>query len=164
MRLEKENRGEMKKIYYSETQSMKMLVFILISIGVFVLLAGIFQWGSKPAPLGLTIFIFLLLAGLTLPFYQLSIKICESHARIRFGIGWLKRKIAIDNLDLSDIQIIDLPWYAGIGYRISSEGSFFNTKPGPAVLIKTKDGSPPFFVGTDKYEEIIRVLHQLQKS
>lgn len=154
----------MKKIYYRETQKMRIFVFAMCIIGGLVLIASIFQWGSKPIPIGLGLLIALLFVGLLLPFHNLTIRVCESHATVKFGIGWLKRQVLLDNLDLNTVQIIDLPWYVGIGYRISTEGTFFNTKPGPALLIKTKDGSPPLFVGTNNYEEIITTIQSIQKS
>ena len=154
----------MKKIYYRETQPMNIFIGIIGLFGLFIILAGIFQWGSKPVPMGIAILIILLFAGLISVFYNLTISICESQATVQFGVGWLKRRTPIDKLDLSTTRVINLPWYAGVGYRVSTEGTFFNTKPGPLLLIKTKDGSPPLFVGTNNYEEIVSVIRKLQED
>ncbi len=114
---------------------MKIFNWVLVGISILILLASIFQWGSKPIPiLGAVLFIAILAVPLLL-FYKLSITIDAGEAIIQFGIGLLRRKININNLDLSTAQVIDLPWQAGVGYRISTEGAFFNTRPGPALFI-----------------------------
>lgn len=151
----------MSKVLYKETQSLWWLVLIFVFMGGQILLAGIFQWGTKPLPLNIAILIGLLLILPTFLFYNLTITITEEYAFAKFGIGLLKRKVLLKDLDISKAEITSLPLLAGIGYRYGSRGLFLNAKPGPALFIPAKNGGKHFFVGTGNGEEIIEVLRNL---
>jgi len=67
----------MSKVRYKETQSLWWLVLIFVLMGGQILLAGIFQWGTKPVPLNIAILIGLLPILPTFLFYNLTITITE---------------------------------------------------------------------------------------
>jgi hypothetical protein len=94
----------------------------------------------------------------------MTITIDIEMATVKFGIGWLQRKIPVQDLDLTTAEIVNLPWYVGVGYRINNRGTFFNTKPGPALLIKTKNKNNEFFVGTKHGKKIIEILQEIQNA
>jgi len=133
----------------------------MASFAVPVLISGINQSGSKPIPLGLSIFIFCLMFLPAVLFYNLKITITEEYALAQFGPGLLKRKVLLKDLDISKAEITSLPLLAGIGYRYGSRGLFLNAKPGTALFIPAKNGGKHFFVGTGNGEEIIEVLRNL---
>ncbi len=150
---------------FEETQPMYGFVafFILITLGM--LASTYFQWGRNPiSSWGLAIILSIVTTLPVFLFYNMKIVIDTKTASVRFGIGWLKRSIAIHDLDLTTAQIVKIPWYAGIGYRINNRGTFFNTKPGSAVYIKTKNKLSEFYVGTRHAEEIIRLIEELQST
>ncbi len=147
----------MSKVLYKETQSLWWLVLIFIIMGGQIILAGIYQWGSKPIPLDIAILIGVLLILPTLLFYQLTITVTEEYAFAKFGIGLLKRKVNLKDLELSKAEITSLSLASGIGYRYGSRGLFLNTKPGPALFIPSKKGKH-FFIGTKNGEEILKVM------
>lgn len=150
---------------YLESQPMLWPIILFASITIFIIFATYFQWGSKPITSWLyTIPLVIINILPLLTFYNMKITIDSEVASVKFGIGWLHRKIAIQDLDLSTAEIVKLPWYAGVGYRINNRGTFFNTKPGPALLIKTKKRNTEFFVGTIHGEKIITLLQEIQKS
>ncbi|WP_299768011.1 hypothetical protein [uncultured Dokdonia sp.] len=154
-----------KQIRYTETQSMYWFVGLFVFITIFILLATYFQWGSKPITSWLFALPLIVINILPiLAFYNMKIIIDLEVASVKFGIGWLQRKIPIQDLDLSTAEIVRLPWYAGVGYRINSKGTFFNTRPGAALLIKTKNRNTEFFVGTKNGEQIITILKEIQKD
>lgn len=136
----------------------------MMGIAAFVLFAAFMGWGSKPAPIELGFFIFILFGLLSLPFYKLTITVTQHYAVASFGIGWIKKKVLIKDLDLTTAEIVNLPWYAGVGYRWGSQGTFMNTRPGPALLIKTHNKYDEFFVGTKNGSAIIRVIEQVQNN
>lgn len=148
----------MSKVLYKETQSLWWLVLILVLCGAQVLLAGIFQWGSKPIPMSMAILIASLLILPAVLVYNLTIIITEEYAFAKFGIGLLKRKVLLIDLDISKAEITSLPLLAGVGYRFGSRGLFLNTRPGPALFIPAKNGEKHFFVGTQNGEEILKIL------
>lgn len=148
----------MNKILYKETQSLWWLALILIVCGGQVLLAGIFQWGSKPIPMSMAILIASLLILPAVLVYNLTITITEEYARAKFGIGLLKRKVLLKDLDISKAEITSLSLASGVGYRYGSRGLFLNTRPGPALFIPAKNGGKHFFIGTRNGEEILKIL------
>jgi len=154
----------MPKVLYKETQSLWWLTLILVLLGGQILLSGIFQWGSKPIPLEVAILIGGLIILPALLVYNLTIEITEEYAFAKFGIGILKRKVLLKDLDISKAEITELSLASGIGYRYGARGLFLNTKPGPALFIPAKEGKKHFFVGTRNGEEIIEILKNLSKD
>lgn len=148
----------MNKVLYKETQSLWWVSLILIFLGGQLLLSGIFQWGSKPIPLGVAIPLSVLIILPALLVYNLTIEITEKYAYAKFGIGLLKRKVLMKDLDLSKAEITSLSLASGVGYRYGSRGLFLNTKPGPALFIPSRNGKKHFFVGTKNGEELIALL------
>ncbi len=155
---------EEEKIYYSETQSLWWFVTLFSLLAIWVILAGIYQWGTKPIPLILALGLATLFILICLAFYQLKIVITATTAKAYFGVGWLKKQFDIHQLDISQARIEKIPLYYGIGYRISPKGVFLNTRPGPALYVPTTDRRSAFFVGTAQAGEIIEVLKELSKE
>ena len=151
----------MNPVLYKETQSLWWLTLILIILGGQLLLSGIFQWGTKPIPIEIAIIIGVLLILPALLVYNLTITITEEYAYAKFGIGILKRKVLLEDLDIKNAEITRLSLASGIGYRYGSRGLFLNTKPGPALYIPGKDGKKHFWVGTKNGEEIISIIKDL---
>ena len=148
----------MSQIRYKETQSWWWIALILASVGVQVLLAGIYQWGTKPVPMDIAVIIAAVTVLPGLLIYNLTITITEEFACAKFGIGLLKRKVLVEDLDIEKAEITHLSLASGIGYRYGSRGLFLNTKPGPALYIPGKEGKKHFWVGTKNGEEILRVI------
>ncbi|WP_299680608.1 hypothetical protein [uncultured Dokdonia sp.] len=155
----------MKHLKYEETQSMYWFTLLFVTVTIFIIAATYFQWGSNPISSWLFALPLIVINILPiLAFYNMKIVIDSEVASVKFGIGWLHRKIPIQDLDLSTAEIVHLPWYAGVGYRINNRGTFFNTKPGPALLIKTKNRNTEFFVGTKNGAQMIATLKELQRN
>lgn len=155
----------MKQIKYTETQHMYWFVIFLCVITILIILSTFFGLGNNPIPswgagglLASIIFFPILIL------YNMKITIDTEIASVKFGIGWIKRQIPVQDLDLSTAEIVRLPWYAGVGYRISLRGTFFNTRSGAALLIKTKNRNSEFFVGTKHGAQIITILQEIQNS
>ncbi|WP_299214969.1 hypothetical protein [uncultured Dokdonia sp.] len=155
----------MKHPKYKETQTLYWFVALFALISILIVCATYFQWGTKPIPswsYAIPLLVVNILPILIL--YNMTITIDTEMARVQFGIGWLKREIPIRDLDLTTAEIVHLPWYVGIGYRFNMRGTFFNTRPGPALFIKTKNRNTEFFVGTKHGKEIIALLEKMQEQ
>ena len=147
----------MPKVLHKKPQSLWWLVLLFLIVGCHGILAGVYQWGSKPIPLGMSILIGGILVLSTLFFYQLTITIPEEYALAKFGIDLLEHKVLIKDLELPKAKINSLSLLSGVVYRYDSRELFFNTKPGLALFIPgNKDNH--FFVGTKHGEKIIKVL------
>lgn len=155
----------MKEVKYKEIQTVYWFVVFFSVLTILINLHTYLGWGNHPIPswsAGGLLAGFLIFAMLI--FFNMTITINTEVASVKFGIGLIKRKIPVRDLDLNTAEIIHLPWYAVIGYRISLNGTFFNTKPGPALLIKTKNRNTEFFVGTKHGKEIIAIIEEIQKQ
>lgn len=155
----------MKHLKYKETQTMYWFVALFALTTIFIVLATYFQWGNRPISSWLYAVPLIVINILpVVAFYNMTITIDTEMATVKFGIGWLQRKIPVQDLDLTTAEMVHLPWYVGVGYRINNRGTFFNTKPGPALLIKTKNKNNEFFVGTKNGKKIIEILQEIQNA
>jgi hypothetical protein len=95
--------------------------------------------------------------------YRLTIKINDNYIIAIFGIGLLKRKIKILDIDFSTLEITKPPMLAGVGIRLTPKGWLWNVKFGKAIYFKSKSGKT-FFVGTDEPEIIVQKLRKVQSK
>ncbi|WP_460485388.1 hypothetical protein [Capnocytophaga sp. HP1101] len=142
-------------IKFKETQ------FSYILLSILALFIGIIAFSGYQSKEGWAI-IALLVAILVVVFYKLTTVIDDKGIVASFGVGILSRRMTFDEIDVSTLQLIDIPWYYGIGIRYTSSGIIYNTKYNKAIRIVSKDRKKVFLVGTDHYEEIKSIL--LQKN
>lgn len=151
----------MKKNIYVKTQY-GLLLNILMSLSVFLIYA-IYQNNSNSTSsmiLWLTIG-FMLIIWLLM--YKLTILIDKESITAIFGIGLLKRKVSINEIDFSTLKVVVPSKFTGIGIRLTPLGWLWNVKFGKAIYFKTKNGKT-FFVGTDEPEKIIAILLKLKNN
>lgn len=152
------------KIRYQESQPFYLILFILIPSAFLILTATLLQWGSDPMPLGVGIPLAGVLGLLCFPFYKMVITITDDVAMVKFGTGIFKRAIPVQNLDITNAKTIDLPWYWGIGYRFTPQGTLYSTSTGKGLYINTKDGSSEFFVSTSNGLAITKAIKEAQAA
>jgi len=116
-----QSHGETKKqilmTKYNKTQYgifMNVLFIILIP---FLIYSSYYQTGSKPIPMLVTIIISLLFLAIILMFYKLNITIKYETIEVKFGIGVISKSVKLQDIDLSTIKNIKMPWYYGIGIQ-----------------------------------------------
>ncbi|NWO30115.1 hypothetical protein [Capnocytophaga sp. oral taxon 903] len=142
-------------IEFKETQ------FSYILLSILALFIGIIALSGYQSKGGWAI-ILLLVAILVAVFYKLTTVIDDYGIVASFGIGFLSRRMNFQEMDVFTIQLVDIPWYYGIGIRYTSTGILYNTKHNKAIRILSKDRKKVFLVGTDHYGEIKSIL--LQKN
>ncbi len=142
------------KTLYKHTQYGKLLVIVLLLSLAGISYAYYYQTGVKPIPLPIFLIVSIILIVAILFFYKLTIQIDQEKITAIFGIGILKK-----SFDLKDIETIEkykIPWYAGIGIRLTPKGWLWNVSYGDAVLIKGKNNT--FLVGTNEVDVVIEKL------
>lgn len=152
------------KIRYQESQPFYLILFILIPSALFILVATLLQWGSNAMPLGVGIPLAGVLGLLCFPFYKMVITVTDQVATVKFGTGIFKKSITIGDLDLISARTVSLPWYWGVGYRFTPQGTLFSTTTGKGLYINTKDGSTAFFVSTSNSIAIIAAIKEAQAT
>ncbi len=145
----------MKTIYH-KTQTVILVIVITLAIMIFISYSYFYQTGSKPLPLIPYLIVMLVFIAILLLFYKLTISIDKEKITAVFGIGILKKEIYLK--EISSIESYKIPWYAGVGIRLTPKGWLWNAKMGKAVLIKNKSKSQTFLVGSNEVSKIMDIL------
>lgn len=127
---------------YQKRQRGSLIVFVLSLL----LVAGVFFVRDALVP-GLTLaaVVALLLAG----FGSLEVRVDEDAVRLRFGVGLIRRTIALDRIE-SAARVRNRWWY-GWGIRLTPHGWLWNVAGLDAVELRLTDGKL-FRIGTDDPE------------
>ncbi len=147
-----------QNIIYKESQNFTILIVLSLILLVVFAIAGLFNFG----PFGIGFALFWL--AILLFFYKLEIIITPEKSYLKFGVGLIKRTIATSDLKVEDAKTIDVPWYWGMGIRLTPHGLLYNTKPGEALLIPTHSGGSKLFASTAHSEQIIEAIKQVQNT
>lgn len=100
----------------------------------------------------------ILLAVAALLFGSLTVKVDETHVRLAFGIGLIRKKFAFS--EIQSAEVVRNKWFYGFGIRyIGPKSWLFNVSGLDAVELKMKNGKT-YRIGTDEP----KVLHEAIKS
>jgi len=93
-------------------------------------------------------------------FYKLSVELQGTKLRLIYGIGLIRFKFNIDQLECS--EIITTPWYYGLGIRITPKGMLYNIHGSKAVRIEyiTNGKRESVMIGTPEPEQLKNSLEQ----
>ena len=126
--------------------------------GLFIV-AFLQQWGSKPLDefslgMGMTFFGLLLVL-----FYQLRVRVFEDGLiTISYGVGLIKINLSPKNVQL--IEIVNTPWWYGLGIKVTPKGMLYNIQGLKAVRITyEKNGKPRrTTLGTNEPQPLYQAL------
>lgn len=96
--------------------------------------------------------------------YQLKISIDDTKIAIRLGIGLIKKSILLKDIDINRMKKVSIPWYYGIGIRLTRYGMLYNVKPGDALLIHSKNNRRTILVGTKDANKLMHIILQQIKQ
>ena len=116
---------------------------------------------NQSIPLAPLIIAVTILVICLLCFYKLTLKIDKEKVTAIFGVGFIKKSISLKEIDSNSIEEVSIPWYYGIGIRLTSKGWLYNVKIGNAIFIKNKTGTKTFLVGTDDFEKFLSIIKKL---
>lgn len=140
---------------YKKTQFGILGIIMFVSM---LIMSIVYFYGSSSnflVPYLILMFVFVVTILL---FYKLTISIDEEKITAIFGIGFLKKTILLNEID--SIENYEIPWYAGIGVRLTPKGWLWNVSTGNAVLIQNKTKTITFLVGSNEVDEVINILKQ----
>lgn len=144
------------KIIFKETQYFLLSIIPSVLIGVLLLVTEIFNLGSKPAPLFVTLLAFLSLLILVILTYKMSITITEKSVIVKFGVGLIRKEITLSSIQADTIKETYITWYYGVGIRFFAEGIIYNTKSGKGIEFETSEKK--YRIGTKNAFEIAQIL------
>ena len=90
-------------------------------------------------------------------FASLTIEIDAEHLRIRFGIGLIRKRFPLDQIDTC--RPVKNPWIYGWGIRLTPHGWLYNVSGQEAVELKMKSGKT-CRIGTDEPEVLTAALQE----
>ncbi|KDR95238.1 hypothetical protein SAMN02745945_00391 [Peptoclostridium litorale DSM 5388] len=90
-------------------------------------------------------------------FTTLTVEIDEEFLRIRFGIGLIRKKLALS--EIKSCSIVKNRWYYGWGIHLTPRGWLYNVSGFDAVEIVMKSGKK-YRIGTDVPDELEKALCQ----
>ena len=101
--------------------------------------------------------ILILLLGVLMLFYNLSVEIDDAHLRIRFGIGLIRKRFPLDQID--SCRPVRNSWLYGWGIRLTPQGWLYNVSGLEAVELKMKSGKT-CRIGTDEPKILVAALQE----
>jgi len=132
---------------YHHSQKGWFIIAVLatgIALVAFDLLTGGFRTGPFAG--------LLLLAAALMLFYRLQVTIDDTTLTIRPGIGTIKKRLRLDDVEF--VRTVKNPWYWGWGIRwIGKRSWLFNVSGLDAVELKMKSGRT-YRIGTDQPAEL----------
>lgn len=127
---------------YRHTQFGTVNVVIIIAIAPLTFLPA---WVAGASPIAWLILIFLL--GILMLFYNLTVTIDDQDLRISFGIGLIRKRFPLDEID--SCRPVRNSWLYGWGIRLTPRGWLYNVSGLEAVELKMKSGKT-CRIGTDE--------------
>ena len=150
----------MNQVHYKKSQFGILITVVLCLVSVVTICFYVTQMGENPVSNYPIIGLIIIFGLLILCFYKLTITITDTKIEAKFGIGLIKRSLAINDIKFETITKINIPALYGIGIRFTPYGILYNVKLGEAIKIESADKT--FFVGTDEAEEIHKTLLKLK--
>ena len=90
-------------------------------------------------------------------FYALTVTIDEQAITLSFGIGLVRKKIAL--AEVVSCEITTCRWYYGYGIHYTPQGKLYNISGKMAVRLAMRNGKA-ILVGTDEPEALCRAIRQ----
>lgn len=117
---------------------------------IYLVIFDEFNWAS--------VFVMLIIGVALLLFATLKTMIYEDCLDISFGIGIIRKKISLK--DIQSIEVIKYPWYYGWGLRYSLRGEWvFSVSGLRAVRVEMKSGEK-YIIGTDEPAELASAIQK----
>jgi hypothetical protein len=141
---------------YQHTQVGVVMLVVLAFAGAGLLWAGIQEGWPAGLASGLGGALAAIAACLVL-FTTLTVRIGDGVIAVRFGPGFPRRVIRID--DIASARAVRNPWCAGYGIHWVGSGWLYNVSGRDAVEVALTSGRT-VRIGTDEPEELLRALGQ----
>ena len=154
---------------YRHTQFGKVIVVAMGTAIVIVIASAIIPlavlpasaWVLEIATIALLGSIVVFLAIVLALFASLTVEIDAEYLHIRFGIGLIRKRFPLDQIDTC--RPVTNPWIYGWGIRLTPHGWLYNVSGQEAVELKMKSGKT-CRIGTDEPEVLTAALQKALDS
>lgn len=142
-------------IYYKHVQFGTLTVSLLVAaIALLALLGFIVEWHTVTIGVLLTLLVCVAL------FYSLTVEISNDYLGIHFGVGIVKKRFEIK--DIEKAYPVRNRWYYGWGIRLIPHGWLYNVSGLDAIEIVMSSGKR-YRIGTDQPNELAQAVNEARK-
>jgi len=142
-------------IYYKHVQFGTLTVSLLVAaIVLHALLGFIVEWHTVTIGVLLTLLVCVAL------FYSLTVEISNDHLGIHFGVGIVKKRFEIKEIEKA--YPVRNRWYYGWGIRLIPHGWLYNVSGLDAIEIVMSSGKR-YRIGTNQPNELAQVVNETRK-
>ncbi len=94
-------------------------------------------------------------------FYRLTVEVHNDHILLKYGIGLIRFKLRMDSIEKT--EVIQTPWYWGLGIRITQDGMLYNIHSSKALKIKYRfaQKSKTVLIGSKEPTELENSLREV---
>lgn len=147
---------ETRKVIYKETQLFWISIIPAILILTFTIFAYLYKFGTRPIPLFATLIIIFFFLTIILLTYKMTITIDDKYINITFGIGIIRKKIELSEINHQEIKKATIPWYYGVGIKFGNDVSIYNTRSGSGIELTSY--SRKYLISTKNYQQIKNII------
>lgn len=126
-----------------------MLVWLFLGLIFLIYFTAEYGWGTLSV-----VILIVILACLSI-FSSLTIEIDEQFLFVRFGIGIIRKRFEMNEIE--SCEVIKNPWYYGWGIRRIPQGWLYRVSGPMAVKLKLKDGKV-YRLGSDEPEKLSHAI------
>ena len=137
------------------------IAVIIASAAISLAVLPASAWVLEIATIALLGCIVVFLAIVLALFASLTVEIDAEHLRISFGIGLIRKRFPLNQIDTC--RPVSNPWIYGWGIRLTPHGWLYNVSGVEAVELKMKSGKT-CRIGTDEPEVLTAALQQVLDS
>ena len=141
---------------YFERQMLWEILVLFVGYIIWMTFAYLYQWGNNPLTLGsYSVTLFCMILPLAL-FYEMDTYMDDAHLKVSFGVGFIKKKIALS--DIYSVSIVKLKWYHGTGVRSQSRGMLYRARFTDAVELRLKGSNRTIQIGSKDVEQLKQAI------
>jgi hypothetical protein len=147
---------------YSKFQFSWLITIAFFVVIVWINVAYFYQWGNIPIPKIGYIILLVIMCGVLLTFYGMTVTIDEKQIIIRLGIGLFRKKIDLSTI--KSAEVIVYPPYYGYGIRLIPKGILYNVSGKHAVELKFNNKKRVVLIGTNDWENLKQAIEKNLKN
>ena len=137
--------------YKEEQFGWAMNVWVLI-LPFLMLLFYLLEIGDKPMPLYILVIFVVFFLIIFLLFFKLTISVNDKFIVISFGIGIIRKKVAL--ADVKEVKRVKTSWYNGWGIRKIKNGMLYNIQGFHAIELSFKSKKSTLQIGTSSSSDL----------
>jgi hypothetical protein len=147
--------------FFKEFTFSWLVVSLIFSLFLFFTSFFFFNVGDNPMQTILYPIITGICLIIILLFYGMTTTIDAESITISFGIGLIKKKINLANIE--SVREVENPWYWGWGIRMIPNGTLFNISGSKGIELKFKNTDKIIRIGSKDPETLKKEIEKRQR-